>query len=104
MSHPTPEQLREDAAQLLATIDPSALKPRDRMAIPVQEMPTQDPDQRVCNMEEVAVGYSREQVILESLRCLQCKNAPVSRDVRYRSTFPSSSRKLQKATSKALSQ
>jgi glutamate synthase (NADPH) small chain len=76
MSHPTPEQLREDAVQLLASIDPSALKPRDRLAIPVQEMPTQDPDQRVCNMEEVAVGYSREQVILESLRCLQCKNAP----------------------------
>ncbi len=46
------------------------------MAIPPQEMPTQDPTVRSHNMEEVAIGYSAEQAQLEAMRCLQCKNAP----------------------------
>ncbi len=52
------------------------LTPRERMAIPAQEMPQQDPLVRRSNMEEVALGYSQEQAILEAERCLQCKNAP----------------------------
>jgi len=39
-------------------------------------MPTQDPELRVSNMEEVAQGYSREQALVESRRCLQCASAP----------------------------
>jgi glutamate synthase (NADPH/NADH) small chain len=52
------------------------LTPRDRIAIPVQEMPTQDPAVRRRNVQEVASGYTPEQAQLESMRCLQCKNAP----------------------------
>ncbi len=52
------------------------LTPKERLAIPVQEMPQQDPQVRRGNMEEVALGYSHEQAILEAERCLQCKNAP----------------------------
>ena len=52
------------------------LTPKERLAIPPQEMPTQDPEVRKHNMEEVALGYTEEQAHLESLRCLQCKNAP----------------------------
>ena len=52
------------------------LKPKERMAIPSQEMPTQDPLVRKTNMEEVALGYTKEQARLEAMRCLQCKNAP----------------------------
>ncbi len=52
------------------------LTPKERLAIPPQEMPTQDPEVRKHNMKEVALGYTEEQAHLESLRCLHCKNAP----------------------------
>ncbi|MDT8321176.1 MAG: NADPH-dependent glutamate synthase [Xanthomonadales bacterium] len=41
--------------------------PQERTAIPVQE-----PAQRVNNFEEVALGYSEENALLESERCLMC--------------------------------
>jgi len=52
------------------------LKPKDRFAIPPQDMPSQDAVRRRSNMNEVALGYSPMQARLEALRCLQCKNAP----------------------------
>ena len=48
------------------------LKPKERMAIPCQEMPSQDPVARGKNFDEVALGYSPEQARLEAMRCLQC--------------------------------
>ncbi|NQT94261.1 MAG: NADPH-dependent glutamate synthase, partial [Lentisphaerae bacterium] len=53
-----------------------ALRPRDRLAIPCQEMPAQDPGARGGNFSEVALGYSPAQAQLEAMRCLQCKNKP----------------------------
>lgn len=52
------------------------LKVKDRIAIPQQDMPAQDPVERGGNQQEVALGYTDEQVRVESLRCLQCKTAP----------------------------
>ena len=52
------------------------LTPKDRMAIPQQEMPTGEPLVRAREMKEVALGYTVEQAVLEANRCLQCKNAP----------------------------
>lgn len=76
--HPTKDELRKQAQQELtefsARLQP--LKAKDRLQIPVQEMPSQDPVERRSNTSEVALGYSTEQAKLESLRCLQCKNAP----------------------------
>ncbi len=37
------------------------------------EMPRQDPRERAHNFEEVALGYSMEQALIEAGRCLQCK-------------------------------
>lgn len=48
----------------------------ERMAIPAQAMPEQDPEIRQSNMGEVALGYTAEQAKLEADRCLQCGNAP----------------------------
>ena len=78
MSHIPPEALAEAATATLATITQRStpLTPRDRLGIPVQEMPTQDPAVRRRNVQEVANGYTPEQARLESMRCLQCKNAP----------------------------
>ena len=74
--HATPESLHQAAAAKLAELAGKTLSPKDRMAIPAQEMPAQDPDVRRHNMSEVALGYSAEQAQLEAQRCLQCKNAP----------------------------
>ncbi|MFC1467350.1 NADPH-dependent glutamate synthase [Verrucomicrobiota bacterium] len=77
MSYVPPEKLAAAAKEELARVSElSELKPKDRMTIPVQEMPAQDPDVRRSNMQEVALGYTPEQAKLEAMRCLQCKNAP----------------------------
>jgi len=52
------------------------LSVKERLAIPVQEMPTQDLIVRRENTNEVALGYTEDQARAEALRCLQCKNAP----------------------------
>ncbi|MGD0276341.1 MAG: dihydropyrimidine dehydrogenase, partial [Syntrophales bacterium] len=41
--------------------------------IPRQAMPEQEPRVRVCNFEEVPLGYSEETAVLEAKRCIQCK-------------------------------
>ena len=74
--HATPESLHQAAAAKLAELADKTLTPKDRMAIPAQEMPSQAPEVRRHNMDEVALGYSAEQAQLEAKRCLQCKNAP----------------------------
>ncbi|MDX9981545.1 MAG: dihydropyrimidine dehydrogenase, partial [Lentisphaeria bacterium] len=75
MSHPTREELNALAEQQLAALG-EVLKPKDRMAIPSQEMPAQDPAVRRCNTSEVALGYTEAQARLEAQRCLRCKNQP----------------------------
>ncbi|MGB9596547.1 MAG: NADPH-dependent glutamate synthase [Candidatus Poribacteria bacterium] len=37
------------------------------------KMPEQPPEERICNFDEVALGYTEEQAVLEASRCLQCK-------------------------------
>ena len=49
------------------------LTQRDRMRIPRQPMPEQDPDARGRNFSEVALGFTAELAKQEAERCLQCK-------------------------------
>ncbi|MDZ4200198.1 MAG: NADPH-dependent glutamate synthase [Kiritimatiellia bacterium] len=78
MSHSDPARLHAEAEsrleELLHRAEP--LRPKDRLRIPPQAMPQQDPARRRRNMEEVALGYSSAQARVEAMRCLQCKNAP----------------------------
>ncbi len=39
-------------------------------------MPTQEPAVRAHNFEEVALGYTEEDALLEAARCLNCKHMP----------------------------
>ncbi len=55
------------------SLDWAALKPSQKMKIPRQEMTCQEPDVRVGNFKEVALGFSPEQARLEAARCIQCK-------------------------------
>ena len=45
---------------------------RERMKIPRQDMPTQDPTVRAGNFSEVALGFDQELARREAQRCLQC--------------------------------
>ncbi len=74
--HISAEELKKNAQLILSDIKDKTLSNKERTAIPLQEMPAQDPKVRVRNMEEVAQGYSREQALVESRRCLQCASAP----------------------------
>ncbi|HZK20362.1 MAG TPA: NADPH-dependent glutamate synthase [Treponemataceae bacterium] len=65
---------KEKYKKIKGAID--SLKPKDRAAIPQQEMPTAEPKARARQMNEVALGYTKEQAFLEANRCLQCKNQP----------------------------
>ncbi len=89
MSHENPEVIAEKAREWLAEyiVKKDELKPKDRMKIPSQEMPAQDPIERGKNLDEVALGFTMEQARLEAMRCLQCKKStcvddcPVAIDV-----------------------
>ena len=76
MSYTPAEELKAEAAKVAAEIEEKELKPKERLALPRQEMPSQDPQVRRGNMNEVAIGYFQEQVKVEAERCLQCKTAP----------------------------
>ena len=46
------------------------------MSLKKNPMPSQDPNVRNKNFEEVALGYTEEQALDEAARCLNCKNTP----------------------------
>ena len=75
MSVKTVEQYDQEALAVLNSL-PEKLTPKDRNKIPHQDMPVQDPHERIHNMNEVAIGYTENQAIVEANRCLQCKNKP----------------------------
>jgi glutamate synthase (NADPH/NADH) small chain len=78
MSHIHPDTLRTQAEQALRQVQAKGgrLTPKERLAIPPQTMPEQDPAERRHNFSEVALGYAEAQARLEAMRCLQCKNKP----------------------------
>jgi glutamate synthase (NADPH) small chain len=76
MSYTPAEELKRAAVKVVAEVEGKELKPKERLALPRQEMPSQDPQVRRGNMNEVAIGYFEEQVKVEAERCLQCKTAP----------------------------
>ncbi len=51
-------------------------KPKPEIKKEVVPMPKQDPEERTRNFNEVAQGYTVEQVVAEAERCLQCVKAP----------------------------
>lgn len=51
-------------------------KPKLNMSLEKNPMPSQKPEIRAHNFDEVALGYSEETAIDEALRCLNCKNMP----------------------------
>lgn len=48
--------------------------------VPVRE---QEPKVRATNFDEVCLGYNKDEAVEEASRCIGCKNANVSKAVRY---------------------
>ncbi|NTV04956.1 MAG: NADPH-dependent glutamate synthase [Chlorobiaceae bacterium] len=55
-------------------MDAQSITTKERLAIPRQEMPSQNPEVRSHNFQEVNLGYTPELAQKEALRCLQCKD------------------------------
>jgi glutamate synthase (NADPH/NADH) small chain len=51
----------------------STEKKEKKGKVPRQDMPEQDPKQRIHNFNEVPVGYTKELAMAEASRCIQCK-------------------------------
>ena len=77
MSYRPAEELQAEAVKLMEELLPKkdVMKAKERMQIPSQEMPTQDPQVRITNLAEVAIGYTPEQARIEAMRCTMCKKA-----------------------------
>jgi glutamate synthase (NADPH/NADH) small chain len=65
-----------ESSEKTALARSTPLSTKERLAIPLQDMPVQAPAVRRGNMNEVALGYSEDQARLEAERCLSCKKAP----------------------------
>ena len=72
-----PKQLNAEAeVKLQAYLRQEDHSPKARRELEPQPMPSQEPEARRHNMQEVALGYSAAQAQLEACRCLQCANQP----------------------------
>ena len=74
MTYHTLEEIKENARKLFDEYFPRVenLKTKERIKIPLQEMPSQDPKIRAHNLQEVAIGYTEEEAVIEANRCIQC--------------------------------
>ncbi len=52
------------------------MTPKEKMALPVQAMPEQEPAIRAHNMNEVALGFTAEMAKNEAARCINCPSKP----------------------------
>ena len=50
-------------------------------------MPSQEPNVRNKNFNEVALGYTYEMAVNEAKRCLNCPKSPAAAPARFRLTF-----------------
>ncbi|MBT4289678.1 MAG: NADPH-dependent glutamate synthase [Deltaproteobacteria bacterium] len=78
MTYIPPETLQKEADKLLQELIPKKdlMKAKERTRLPSQAMPAQNPNVRITNLDEVALGYTPEQARVEAMRCTQCKKQP----------------------------
>jgi glutamate synthase (NADPH/NADH) small chain len=92
-----PEALQQEASKVVSQFAQRQPTPKEKAALPVMDMPSQKAEERIHNMQEVALGYTEDEARAEAMRCLQCKAKPCIKAARYPSTSPPSSRRWWKA-------
>ncbi len=65
------------------------------MSLQKNPMPSQDPEVRRQNFDEVALGYTEEQALDEAARCLQCKTKPCMKGCPVMVDIPGFIRKIE---------
>jgi len=68
---------------------PSTLDNKERLKLPPQELPKQDPRQRARNWGEVSLPLTEEVARLEAARCLRCPAGPCSEACPLHNDIPS---------------
>jgi glutamate synthase (NADPH/NADH) small chain len=76
-------------------LSPSALHRKQRLKIPPQTLPKQDPRQRIHNWDEVSLPLDEEVARLEALRCLQCPAAPCTKACPLHNDIPGALARLE---------
>jgi glutamate synthase (NADPH/NADH) small chain len=71
------------------SLSPSTLGPKERLKLPPQTLPRQDPRQRSLNWDEVSLPLDEEVARLEALRCIQCPAAPCTKACPLHNDIPS---------------
>lgn len=92
---------REELDAIAAGYIKDSYTPKEKAQLPVQEMPQQDPDERIHNMNEVALGFGDNQAIVEANRCLDCKTRPCVDGCPVRIDIPGFIREVAKGDCKA---
>lgn len=54
--------------------EPNKRTLKERMQIPRQTMPEQEPEERRANFKEVPLGFDIETAVLEAARCIECRD------------------------------
>jgi len=85
---------REEVETKAKSLLKDSYSQKEKIKIPAQDMMTQDPKQRVLNMDEVALGYTDSQAILKANRCLQCKTKPCIEGCPVRIDIPAFIKKI----------
>ena len=57
---------------------------KERVKLPRQRVPEQEPQVRARNFQEVNLGFPPEQARQESLRCIECPEPGSSKNAQYR--------------------
>jgi len=68
---------------------------KQRLTIPPQKMPRQDPVERVHNWDETYLGFDLETAKLEAQRCIQCPAAPCIKACPVHNDIPGAFLKLE---------
>lgn len=71
-----PEALQQEASKVVSQFAQRQPTPKEKAALPVMDMPSQKAEERIHNMQEVALGYTEDEARAEAMRCLQCKAKP----------------------------
>jgi glutamate synthase (NADPH/NADH) small chain len=82
MTYIPPEKIESEAKNYFEMFRDreNKLKVKERLSIPLMEMPSREPHERACTLDEVAIGYTETEAIVEAYRCIQCPTQPCVAD------------------------